>query len=54
MPGKGAGGVTLDENFTQSKVFAGANLNFGLANFALEGDKTGGATSYSLKMGFRW
>lgn len=47
-------GVTLDQSFTQSKVFAGANLNFGLANFALEGDKTGDATSYSLKAGFRW
>ena len=51
---KGAGGVTLDENFTQSKVFAGANLNLGLVNFALEGDKTGDATSYSAKFGFRW
>ncbi len=51
---KGKDGVTLDENFTQSKVFAGANLNFGLVNFALEGDKTGDATSYSAKFGFRW
>lgn len=50
----GAGGVTLDESFTQSKAFIGANLNLGLTNFALEGDKTGGTTSYSFKMGFRW
>ena len=50
----GAGSVTLDESFTQSKVFAGANINFGLANFALEGDQTGGTSSYSLKAGFRW
>lgn len=50
----GSSGVTLNESFTQSKVFAGANLNLGLTNFALEGDKTGDATSYSLKMGFRW
>lgn len=42
------------ETFTQSKVFVGANLNFGLANFALEGDKTGGTSSYSAKFGFRW
>ena len=42
------------ESFTQSKVFAGANLNLGLMNFALEGDTTGGASSYSLKVGFRW
>jgi hypothetical protein len=44
----------LDESFTQGKVFAGANINLGLVNFALEGDKTGGASSYSLKAGFRW
>ena len=50
----GAGGVTLDQSFTQSKVFVGANLNLGLVNFALEGDQTGGTASYSLKAGFRW
>lgn len=43
-----------NESFTQGKVFAGANLNLGLVNFALEGDRTGGAASYSLKAGFRW
>ena len=48
-----AGSLT-EESFTQNKVFAGANLNMGLVNFALEGDQTGGATSYSLKFGFRW
>ena len=50
----GSGGVTLSESFTQSKVFLGANINFGLANFALEGDQTGGTSSYSVKAGFRW
>lgn len=50
----GAGGAVLDESFTQNKVFVGANLNLGLTNFALEADKTGGANSYSFKMGFRW
>jgi len=50
----GAGGAVLNESFTQSKAFVGANLNLGLTNFALEGDKTGGTTSYSFKMGFRW
>ena len=40
--------------FKQSKVFAGANLNFGLFNMALEGDKTGEAKSYSVKLGFRF
>lgn len=42
------------ETFHQSKVFIGGNLNFGLANFALEYDKTGSAPSYSAKLGFRF
>ena len=42
------------ESFQQSKVFAGGNLNFGLANFAFEYDKTGEAQSYSVKLGFRF
>jgi hypothetical protein len=48
-----ASGLT-QESFTQNKVFAGANLNLGLVNFALEGDTTGGTSSYSFKFGFRW
>lgn len=50
----GAGGVTLDESFSQNKIFLGANLNLGLINLALEGDSTGGTKSYSAKMGFRF
>jgi len=42
------------ESFSQTKTFAGLNMNLGLMNFALEGDKTGDATSYSLKFGFRF
>jgi acetylornithine deacetylase/succinyl-diaminopimelate desuccinylase-like protein len=42
------------ESFKQSKVFAGANLNFGLTNLAVEFDKTGSAQSTSLKLGFRF
>lgn len=53
-PQSSAAAVLTAETFTQSKVFVGGNFNFGLANFALEGDKTGGATSYSAKFGFRW
>lgn len=53
-PQGSAAAVLTAESFTQSKVFVGANLNLGLTNFALEGDKTGGTTSYSFKMGFRW
>jgi hypothetical protein len=43
-----------NESFTQGKVFAGANVNFGLLNVAFEGDKTGNTTSWGLKMGLRW
>ena len=50
----GSGDVTLDESFTQSKLFAGGNLNLGLINMALEADKTGSAKSYSVKLGFRF
>lgn len=42
------------ESFTQSKVFAGININLGMTNIALEGDKTGGTSSYGMKLGFRF
>jgi len=42
------------EEFTQGKYFVGGNFNFGLANLALEADKTGDATSYGVKLGFRF
>ncbi len=38
----------------ENKVFAGGNLNLGVANVALEYDKTGSAPSYSAKLGFRF
>lgn len=49
-------GVTnvTKEEFTSGKYFVGGNLNFGLAHLALEADKTGPATSYSAKIGFRF
>ena len=43
----------VSEDFSDSKVFAGVNLNFGLVNIALETDKTGDATPYSAKFGWR-
>ncbi|GAB4115407.1 MAG: hypothetical protein Fur0026_01240 [Sideroxydans sp.] len=43
-----------EESFSQNKLFAGANLNFGLTNLAAEFDKTGEAKSVSLKLGFRF
>ncbi len=42
------------EEFGQNKYFVGGNVNFGLGNVALEADKTGDATSYNLKLGFRF
>ncbi len=48
-----ASGLTK-ETFQQGKVFVGGNLNFGLMNVALEYDKTGSASSYSAKLGFRF
>lgn len=42
------------EDFNLAKAFAGVNINFGLANLAFEADKTGKATSYSAKYGFRF
>jgi len=42
------------ESFSQSKLFAGANLNLGFTNLAIEFDKTGAAKSTSLKLGFRF
>lgn len=42
------------ETFTQSKVFAGFNINLGLPNFAIEADQTGGIATYSAKLGLRW
>jgi hypothetical protein len=49
-----ATGLSLSDNFTQNKVFAGANLNLGLLNLAAEVDKTGSARSVTAKLGFRW
>jgi hypothetical protein len=46
-------GIT-SENFTQTKTFVGLNINLGLPNLALEGDTTGGTSSYSAKLGIRW
>lgn len=42
------------EKFAKGKYFVGGNLNLGLVNVALEGDKTGGVVSYNVKLGFRF
>ncbi len=38
----------------QTKYYVGANINFGLMNLALEGDKTGDSSSYAFKLGLRF
>lgn len=43
-----------NESFRQNKVFAGGDVNFGLANVDMEYDKTGYASSYGVKLGFRF
>jgi len=42
------------ESFSSNKAFVGLNMNFGLTNLALEGDKTGKASTYGAKLGFRF
>jgi len=42
------------EEFDQDKYFVGCNLNLGIINLAIEGDKTGDTDSYGLKLGFRF
>jgi len=42
------------EGFNQPKVYVGLNVNFGLPNFAIEADTTGGISTYSAKLGLRW
>jgi hypothetical protein len=43
-----------EESFTLNKAFLGLNMNLVLVNVALEWDKTGDATSYGAKLGFRF
>lgn len=42
------------ESFGQTKVFAGVNMSLGLLNLLVEGDKTGDASSYGVKLGLRF
>jgi hypothetical protein len=42
------------ESFTVNKFYGGLNVNLGLVNLAFEADKTGDASSYSGKFGFRF
>jgi len=42
------------EDFSETKLFAGANLNLALINLALEWDRVGEVSSYSVKLGWRF
>lgn len=42
------------EKIGQTKYFGGVNANLGLMNIALEGDRTGKASTYGLKLGVRF
>jgi hypothetical protein len=43
-----------EEEIDLNKVFVGVNMNLAVINIAIEGDKTGDAMSYSLKLGWRF
>ena len=43
-----------EESFNKSRVFVGMNVNFLVANFALEAEKMGDNASLSAKMGIRF
>ena len=48
-------GVGLQaESFNQTRLFGGVNINMGLFNVAVEADKTGDASSTSVKFGLRF
>lgn len=49
-----SGAGLKEEKFNVNKYYVGANLNLGLINIAIEGDKTGEATTYGLKLGMRF
>ena len=46
--------LKTEEDFDMGKVFVGVNMNLAVVNIAVEGDKTGDATSYGLKLGWRF
>ncbi len=63
-PYAGLGGVAVrsrapgtalkDEKFDMSRAFVGLKIGMGLANFVVEGDKTGDATTWGLKFSLGW
>ena len=49
----GTGGLVA-EKFSLTKAFVGVGMNLAVLNLNLQADKTGEATSYSLKLGWRF
>jgi len=50
---RGTGGLQKEE-FSLTKVFVGIGMNFAVLNLNVQADKTGDASSYSLKLGWRF
>ena len=50
---RGTGGLQKEE-FALTKVFVGIGMNFAVLNLNVQADKTGDASSYSLKLGWRF
>jgi hypothetical protein len=48
------GTALKDEKFDMSRAFVGLKIGMGLANFVVEGDKTGDATTWGLKFALGW
>ena len=46
--------VAHAEDFSETKLFVGGNINFIAGNLALEADRIGDTVSYSAKFGFRF
>lgn len=46
--------LLVEESFNLNKIFVGVNMNLAVINIAVEGDKTGDATSYGIKFGWRF
>lgn len=49
----GTGGLAK-EKFSLTKAFVGIGMNFAVVNLNIQADKTGDASSYSLKLGWRF
>ncbi len=50
---RGTAGLAT-EKFSLTKAFVGMGMNFAVLNVNLQADRTGDATSYSLKLGWRF